>query len=736
MCLPYIAKRGYDMKKIYICVKQNDIKDCGAACLSTICKTYKLRLQISKLRDIAGTDSYGTNVYGLVKAAESLGFTAKAIKGVRDDLLKPFPLPAIANLITSEGIAHYVVVHKISKRKVIIADPAKGIKKIPLDKFASEWTGNLVVLKPSLTFEKANETKGTFSRFFKMLIPQKGLMLNVFLMSIVLTIFGITSSFYFKFLMDDILPNGLEKTLHVISLLFVGLYLLRVILNAIRTHLMMYLSIRLDIPLMLGYYKHITQLPMKFFSTRQIGEITSRFEDAGVIKDAVSGAALTVMLDTLMVIFGGVILYTINPTMFLITVIIAVLYAILVYAFIKPFKKIQRESMEQGSKVSSYLIESIHGIETIKTFNAESSANLETEEKYIKSIRIGKKGSIIGNIQGSLIGVVEALGGLAILWYGSYMVIKQRITIGQLLTFNALLAYFLSPLKNLIGLQQQIQTAIVASDRLSEIIDLELEYDNDEDKKYVPNKLEGNVTIKNVDFRYGTRRLVLKDLSLEINKGEKIAIVGESGCGKTTLAKLLLNLYSTEKGEICFDSKNIAIINRESLRDRIGYVSQDVFLFSGSVEDNLFLGSTEKDYEEMHRVCKLLKVDDFVNKLPKKYKSNLIEGGSNLSGGEKQRLSIARALLKNPDILILDEATSNLDAKTEEVINNVLVDSYKDITIIVIAHRLSTIRKANKVAVMDNGGIVEFDTHKNLIDNKGLYYDLWVSQVGKEVDLI
>ncbi len=717
------------MFKRYICVKQHDIKDCGAACLSTICKTYDLKLQISKIRDIAGTDSYGTNVYGLVKAAETLGFSAKAIKGTRENLLTEFPLPAIAYVLTEDNISHYVVIHKINSKKVIIADPAKGVRKLTFDDFAGMWTGYLIVLKPSQTFEKKNEMSGVFTRFFKMLIPQKHLMINVFLMSIVLTVFGIIGSFYFKFLMDEIIPYGLEKTLHVVSIAFVGLYLLRIILNAFRSHLLMYLSIRLDIPLMLGYYQHVTKLPLKFFSTRQIGEITSRFQDAGVIKDVVSGATLTIMLDTLMVIFGGIILYSINPTMFMIAIIIAVLYGILVYAFIKPIKKIQRESMEQGAKVSSYLIESLHGVETIKAFNAEDAASLETESRYIKSIKIGKKGSILGNVQGSLIGVVESIGGLLLLWFGALMVIKGDITLGQLLTFNALLAYFLSPIKNLIGLQQQIQSAVVASERLSEIIDLDQEYE-EENKKYNPENLHGDISINNVDFRYGTRRLVLKDLSLDIKVGETIAIVGESGSGKTTLAKLLLNLYDYEKGEILVNSMNIESINKEELRQKIGYVSQDVFLFSGSIEENLFLGSEKVNYEHMVEVCKDLKVHEFVSTLPKKYKSPLIEGGANLSGGQKQRLAIARALLKNPDILILDEATSNLDSQTEKAINDVISHNYKGMTKIIIAHRLSTIRQANKIAVLEQGQITELGTHKELLKLKGSYYELYMNQTG------
>lgn len=352
------------------------------------------------------------------------------------------------------------------------------------------------------------------------------------------------------------------------------------------------------------------------------------------------------------------------------------------------------------------------------------------KQRRIKGVLIGKKGEILGNIQGSMIGVVEAIGGLLILWFGSLMVIRNEITLGQLLTFNALLAYFLSPLKNLIGLQQQIQSAVVASERLSEIIDLDLEYDMDEEKKYKPQSLRGDIEFIDVQFRYGSRRIVINNLSMKIKQGETIAIVGESGSGKTTLAKLLLNLYKLEKGEIRIDTMDIETINIECLRKHIGYVSQEVFLFSGSIEENLFLGQDQVNFNEMIQVCKMLKIDDFIQLLPKKYQSALIEGGHNLSGGQRQRLAIARALLKNPSLLILDEATSNLDAKAEEAITEVLFNQYKAMTKIIIAHRLSTIRKADKIALMDQGEIREFGSHVELIKQKGLYYELWESQVG------
>ncbi len=718
-----------DLFKKYHCIKQYDITDCGAACLATISKQYGLKIPITKIREVAGTDKQGTNAYGVIKAAEQLGFTAKGVKGDQQAFFSEFPLPAIAHVIVDGSLLHYVVIHKISKKEVIIADPGKGLVKYTPEEFFKQWTGVLILMVPAASFQKGDETKGLFSRFFGLLKPQKRLLVNIFLASLLFTALGILGSFYFKFLLDDILQYNLKKTLHIISIGIILLNVFKILLSAFRSHLMLHLSQRLDIPLILGYYNHVLELPMNFFGTRKVGEIVSRFMDASKVREAISGATLTIMIDTLMAVVGGIILYTQNSMLFGIAVVIAILYAVIVFAFNKPIKEINRKQMENNSQLTSYLVESLNGIETVKAFNAERKANIETEKKFVKLLKSIFKGGSINIAQSSLSGFIAAAGGITILWVGAYNVIEGNMSIGQLITFNALLAYFLDPIKNLINLQPMMQTAIVASDRLGEILDLELEKGKNENKKINPAALRGTIELKGVDFRYGTRQLVLKNINMNIAPGEKIALVGESGSSKTTLVKLLLNFYPWEKGEILINDYNVKDINIETLREKIAYISQDIFLFSGTIKENLSLGNEEATLEEIIEACKMAKAHDFINELPLRYETMLEENGNNLSGGQKQRLAIARALLKKPDIFIMDEATSNLDSIAEKAIEKTINELSKGITTIIIAHRLSTIKRCNRIYVMEKGEFAETGSHKELMEKKGKYYELWKEQL-------
>lgn len=467
---------------------------------------------------------------------------------------------------------------------------------------------------------------------------------------------------------------------------------------------------------------------MNFFGTRKVGEIISRFNDASKVRDAISGATLTIMIDTLMAIVGGIILYFQNAKMFGITIIVVVLYFIIVLSFNKWYKRLNEQQMENNAQLTSYMVESLNGIQTVKAYNAEREAKLKSETKFIRLLRSVFKLSWVGNLQGSLVGFVELTGQVVILWIGAYTVIKGNMTIGQLIAYNSLLAYFLDPVKNLINLQPQMQTAIVASERLGEILDLEVEKTK-EQNKLTPLSLKGSIEFKNVTFRYGTRRPVLENISLIINKGEKIALVGESGSGKTTLVKLLLQLYSAETGEILINGNNIKDINIETLRDKIAYIPQETFLFSGSIMDNLKLGLDDVTPEQIYDACKKAQAHDFINELPLRYETRLEENGSNLSGGQRQRLAIARAILKQPDILILDEATSNLDSITESAIQQTIEEYSKEMTTIIIAHRLGTIKKCDQIYVMEKGRIVESGSHRMLLEKHQIYEALWKKQI-------
>ena len=716
----------------YYCVKQHDITDCGAACLATICKQNDYKIGITRIREVAGTDKQGTNVYGIIKAAETLGFSAKGVKGDKEAFFSEFPLPCIAHVIMDGNLLHYVVIHKITKKQVVIADPGAGIVKLTPEEFFGDvhkegkppkyqWSGVLILLVKSESFQTGDETKGLFQRFIHLLLPQKKLIIHIFIASLIYTILGILAAFYFKVLVDDILPDSLMKTLTTLSIGIIVLNIFKVILNAFRTHLLLYLSQKLDIALLLGYYRHVLELPMNFFGTRKVGEIVSRFNDASKVRDAISGATLTIMIDTLMAVAGAVILYLQNVQMFGITVIMVVLYLIIVLAFNKWYEQLNRKQMEDNSQLTSYLVESLNGIQTVKAYNAERKANRETEIKFVKLLKSIFDLSWVSNLQSSLKIFVELVGGVVILWVGSVCVIKGQITIGQLITFNSLLVYFLDPVKNLINLQPQMQTAVVAADRLGEILDLEAEKGENERKKLCPDSLSGDIVFKDVSFRYGTRQLVLEDINLTIKKGQKVAFVGESGSGKTTLSKLLLHLYKAESGNILINDNNIEDIQIEKLREKIAYISQETFLFSGSILDNLSLGLDYATMDDVIEATKSAQAHDFINELPLRYETRLEENGANLSGGQKQRLSIARAMLKKPDILIMDEATSNLDAITEKQLDKTISEYSENMTTIFIAHRLSTIKNCDQIFVMDKGRIIERGTHEELNRLGGKY---------------
>lgn len=273
----------------------------------------------------------------------------------------------------------------------------------------------------------------------------------------------------------------------------------------------------------------------------------------------------------------------------------------------------------------------------------------QTEKRFVKLLRSIFNLSWIGNVQTSLKGATELIGGVVILWVGAVSVIHGEITIGQLITFNSLLGYFLDPVKNLINLQPQMQTAVVAAERLGEILDLEAEKDEREAHKLAPEHLDGDITFQNVKFRYGTRKLVLDDVDITIHQGEKVAFVGESGSGKTTLTKLLLHLYKPEEGNILINGNNIEDIQLETLRERIAYISQETFLFSGTIMENLMLGIDDASVDDVIEASKLAQAHEFINELPLRYETMLEENGANLSGGQRQRLAIARAMLKKPD---------------------------------------------------------------------------------------
>lgn len=713
----------------YKCIRQHDINDCGVACLATVCREYGLKVSIGKIRQVSGTDKEGTSAYGIIKAAESLGFTAKGVIASNpEEIFQEFPKPAIAHVIIDNTLMHYVVIHRVSKEEIVIADPAKGVIKYKSEDFLKIWTGVLIFITSEQYLKKCDETKGLFERFWGVIKPQRKFLGTLFISSILITILGIIGSFYFRFLIDDILPNNKHNSLMIMSMIMIGIVIFKITIEFFRSLLLIHMSQNMDKSLLLGYYNHVIELPMSFFGTRKVGDIISRFNDGAKIRDAILATTLTIMIDTIMAIIGGGILYIQNHKLFVICFVPIALYLILVFVFKKALEELNRSYMQNNAELTSYLVESIEGIETVKAFNGERKVNLESEKKFVKLIKSIFKYSYVNNIEVSLMTGIKAIFGIVILWLGGHLVLKGEISIGVLISFNVLLSYFIEPMERIISLQPQLQSAIVAADRLGEILEIDKEKSVDEENKIIPKTLLGDISLKSIYFRYGTKKLILNNINMYIKQGEKVALVGESGSGKTTIAKLLMNFYNIEKGEIIINNHNIKDISKEALRNKISYISQDSFFFSGTVIENLQFANKDATYQEIIAVCEKVHIHEYIMSLPLKYETLLEEKGANLSGGQRQRLSIARAILKKPEILIMDEATSNLDSITERAIERTIEDCTKNVTTIIIAHRLSTIMKCDKIYVMDKGEIIEFGSHEELIRNKGYYYNLWKGQ--------
>ncbi len=713
---------------------QMDETDCGAACIAMISKHYGLQRSITSIRQVAGTDTKGTNLAGMVQAAKELGFDARALKGDANALNTTLPMPFIVHLArTSEKgtLLHFAVVRKISKKKIYLLDPDPDYGKFSISKeaFLKEWTGYVIFLNPTNEFKKEKSNKSLLFHFLPVLKPHAKTLALSSIASVILIVFGILSSFYFRYIIDEVLFSNATFTLLTFSIGMLFIVILQAILGALRNALLTHFAFKTDLHLIFSYFSHILHLPLSFFDTRKTGEIISRFEDAGKIRNALSQAVISVVMDTAMILIVGPVLFAINRTLFFIVLLTVPFSSLILYIFSKLYRTQYKKLMNENAELQSYLVEAVNGSSTIKALNAESLVFSEYEKKQMKLTWTGWKAAHITIYQTMSTELIKQIGSTVLFWVGSYFIIKGKFSVGTLISFNALAAYFTGPLERLVNLQASLQEAFVAANRLGEILELELE--QDEEKKFIePETVEGNIVFQDVAFRYGTRKYVYENISFAIQKGQWIAFVGPSGCGKTTLIKLLLKFYLPESGSIHIDNYDIRDLDASAIRSHIGYVPQDIFLFSGSIADNIALHKPSATLEEIMEAAQKTGAHEFINTLPDRYNTILGERGATLSGGEKQRLALTRAVLGSPQVLILDEATSNLDTVSEKLVHQTIETLRKErITTILIAHRLSTVVNCDTIFVIDKGQIVQKGPHKELVKKEGLYQRLWEGTV-------
>lgn len=557
----------------------------------------------------------------------------------------------------------------------------------------------MLLLSPNQDFT-GGKLKGTkvFQRYIRLLLPHKKLFVYTIIASLLITLLGIVSSIFNNIIYDEILPYQQKDVLKIMLLVFLGISLTSTIVSFVRQWILIHLSMKIDIPLMLGYFEHIYKLPMKFFASRRTGDITTRFSDAFTIKDIFTNIALSLIMDISMAVITGVILFQMNPKLFAIILFMTVISILLVFIFKQPYKKINEEQMQQASILNSEIIEGLRSVETIKG-NANEDVTLEgIEKEYIKSLRISYKEGMLSNIQSTISSVISGLGNLVLLYTGISQVINADLTLGSYMAFTTLAGYFMEPVSNLVSLQLSIQEANISMRRISEIIDYEREIGmdegSDENNLYQEiDKIDGEINVSNVTFAYGNRKPALKNVSFTIPKGKKVALVGSSGSGKSTMAKLLLKYYEPQEGEITIDGVDIQEYRNDSLRRAISYVPQNIELFSKSIYDNIRVSRQSATLEEVKEAAKAADAHEFIKRLPMQYYTYLEEAGNGLSGGEKQRIALARAFLKENEFYIMDESTSNLDFATENIIFDMIYNKFRNKSMLIIAHRLATVKK-------------------------------------------
>ncbi len=711
-------------------IKQRDITDCGAACLASIAAFYKLKLPVSRIRQYAGTDKRGTNVLGLIEAAEKLGFQAKGAKGSFESLFK-IPLPAITHLVLKNGMHHYVVIYKATKKHIGIMDPADGrVQKKTHDEFKEIWSGVIILMMPYESFATGNEKTSNIKRFWELIKPHRVIMMQALAGAIVYTILGLSTSIYIQKIIDFVLVEGNTRLLNLLSVAMIVILIFQLLIGYYKSLFALQTGQNIDARLILGYYKHLLKLPQRFFDTMRVGEIISRVNDAVKIRLFINDIALSIIVNVLTLLFSIALMFLYYWRLALVILAIIPIYALLYFISNKINKKWQRMLMEDSAGLETQLVESLNAVGTIKRFGLESYANDKTENRFYKLLQTIYKTGVYGLYTGNASEFFTRLFTIILLWTGSYFVVNRELSPGELLSFYALTGYLTGPAASLIGANRSIQDALIASDRLFEIIDLETEQNNESKVTLTPANT-GNIKFQNVSFRYGTRTQVFKNLSMIIEKGKSTAIVGESGSGKSTLISLMQNLYPLSEGSIFIGDYDLKYINNNSLRETIGVVPQHIDLFAGSVIENIAIGDSEPDMQKILSLSHLTGVNDFIEKLPNTYHTFISEQGVNFSGGERQRLAIARALYRNPGILILDEATSNLDPASENQIRRVL-DWYSNQgkTIIIIAHRLSTIKSCDTILVLQNGVLAECGTHETLLAAQNVYARLWQYHTG------
>jgi ATP-binding cassette subfamily B protein/ATP-binding cassette subfamily C protein len=696
----------FKSQKKYQSVLQASEEDCGAACLASICKYYGRFLTINKGREAVGTGQLGTTLLGLKRGSDDLGFNTRAVKASPElvDRITEIQLPAI---IHWRGY-HWVILYGQRGKKYVIADPAVGIRYIKREELVAAWNGVMLLLEPDperFSQQPQEKPHGGLLRFFMRILPYRGLLTQVLMINIILGVLALGTPVLIQLLTDDVLVRGDIQLLTVVVSGVVVMTIFSSSLQVIQATMIAHFGQGLQLGLVLDFGRKILQLPLNYYESRRSGEITSRLSDINEINQLVSQVVVLLPSQIFIALISFCLMMFYSWQLTIAVIGFGVLMTLSSLPFLPILQQKNRSLLVLGAENQGVLVETFKGAQLIKTTNAAPQLLDEFQSRFGRLANLTFSTIQIGIINGTVAKFLSTIGGVTLLGIGSMLVISNKLTIGQMLAFNALQVNVLALIGSLVGLVDEYFRSQTAISRLLEVIDATPEVVGGRQKPLAKIAGDADINFSHITFHHAGRVDLLEDFSLKLPGGKVIALIGKSGCGKSTLAKLIAGLYQPTSGNIRIGVFNIHDLSLDCLRQQVVYVPQEPHFWSRSILENFRLGTPSIPFDQVVKACEIADADGFISQLPNKYQTVLGEFGANLSGGQRQRLAIARGILTNPPILILDEATAGLDPVSETHVLDRLLASRKGQTTILITHRPSVVNRADWIVLMDQGKV-------------------------------
>lgn len=698
-------------------IKQHDKMDCAAACMAMISKYFGIDLGVPFFRNSIDVGPEGASLYGIASAAERVGLLTRGVKVELEDLFD-LKLPAVC----TQGY-HFVVVYDVTKKHVITADPSVGLRKISHDEFKSKWNNILLLFNTTKDFYKNESKPNNFDIYWELFKPYKGILLQIFVISLLLNLLGLATPYFSQQIIDKVLLNMDFGLLNIIGTGFLIFIIMSSVSGLVRRYLTAFLSLKMDIEISSQLFRHIFRLPASFFASRRTGDTLMRINDINIIKNFISQQGVEFLIDVLMSIIYIVAIFTLSLKLglvFVSAILVLIVCTIIASKFIYRYYS---ETILKSAESQTLLVEGIKNINTLKIFSAEIPWRWKWEDKYAQASMWQLKMKHISNYYSLIVELFYKGIPLLVLYTGAKMVISDTMTIGTIIALMALFAIALGPILSISNIFMTLQEVRFGIDRLNDIFSTPPE---DKLQKYLPisaDSVTGRISFKDVSFKYGNEESpeILKNITTDIKAGQLIAIMGRSGSGKTTMVQLINRLFEPSSGKVLIDGYDVKHYPLSELRRIIAMVTQDSKLFSGTIVENICIGDQFPDIKKVINASILAGADNFIRQHPDGYFRQILEDGCGLSSGQKQRVCIARALYRNPKILIMDEATSSLDAESETAINEAMPNICRDRTVILVAHKLSSIKNCDKIIILNEGEIVEEGKHAELLKKNGVY---------------